>query len=109
MPSTGAFNGNYSNLRKIEDFAHREIVVQREKIMRYAEMVTETRAREGKIDPLGAFDGVAANKNNHMPVNPPIKEEKPNIAAPSSQQAAESGWAAGLSRLLGRRGGARPA
>lgn len=59
MPSSSIFNGNRSNLRKIEDFAWKYARSQRDAMLRYADMVTETRARENIVDPSTAFGGVA--------------------------------------------------
>lgn len=65
-PSSSIFDGNRSNLNKIEGLARAYIETQRERIMRYADMVTETRARENVMDPTSAF-GVA-NVNSIGPM-----------------------------------------
>lgn len=63
LPSGNAFDGNRSNLTKIEDFARKTAEYQRETMMRYADMAIEIRAKESGIDPLSAFGSIANNNN----------------------------------------------
>ncbi|PCH99188.1 MAG: hypothetical protein COB76_06200 [Alphaproteobacteria bacterium] len=86
LPSADIFNGNKSNLNKIERFARKHAKTQREEMMRYAEVVVETRSKEKTSDPLSAFR-LAANEND-----PAIK---------GSAEPRKSGWfSGGLSRLV---------
>ena len=58
------FDGNRSNMRKIIGFAETSVVKQRDQIMRHAEFVVETRARESQVDPASAFGAANGNVAN---------------------------------------------
>lgn len=72
LPSGSPFDGNRSNMRKIIGFAERAVVQQRDQIMRHAEFVVETRARENRVDPLAAF-GAANGNVKQADVAPTVK------------------------------------
>jgi hypothetical protein len=90
-PSPSLFNGNRSNLEKIQDRARTYAAMQHDAIMRYADTVTETRASEGSVDALTAF-APAANCNE------PRQTDNQDQAEPLPTQPQR--W--GLGRLLRR-------
>jgi hypothetical protein len=60
-PSSSPFDGNYSNLDKLEDLSRQHITSQRDSILMYADHVTQTRAKDTICDPTSAFTRRTSN------------------------------------------------